>query len=32
MDWQLCPAVMQREAVIVRPGCSGGGKPMETMQ
>jgi hypothetical protein len=25
VDWQHCAAVMQREAVIVMPSCSGGG-------
>jgi hypothetical protein len=24
-DWRQCAAVMQREAVIVTPSCSGGG-------
>jgi hypothetical protein len=25
VDWRQCAAVMQREAVTVRPSCSGGG-------
>jgi hypothetical protein len=25
VDWRQCAAVMQREAVTVMPGCSGGG-------
>jgi hypothetical protein len=24
VDWRQCAAVMQREAVIVMPGCTGG--------